>query len=339
MGSAQSRHVITNLSNSQIEYISAVYRKAAAPKLCEKLMQAIYNITSGSSVEEFLCTVDKLIAGSASTACQLCNAYCGLKAGSHINGKATTKGALNAVDQPRALSNDVLAFIRLLLSESAPTIEHSYKNFTKIQLADIDRMLDSIIHHCDYDGTLMRHESFIDCYAKSRPLQRLWKLLFTWAFSIDAVVPESTTAITGINTKVTKPISARSKLVDAFTAFTIECHLPTLPDWKLLYASKTHGKSWTVFMKSLPLAQKSLLVFRDTDGHVFGAYSNVVLKHDPKFTGDSSCFLLSISPSLRVYTASGINSNYIYYNSGQKTLLNGLGFGGQVFNSNQGFLN
>lgn len=40
--------------------------------------------------------------------------------------------------------------------------------------------------------------------------------------------------------------------------------------------------------------------------------------------GDSRCFLFTVSPRLRVYTATGYNEHYMYLNHGQQTMPNGL---------------
>ncbi|KAG8012420.1 TLD domain-containing protein 1 [Nibea albiflora] len=46
-------------------------------------------------------------------------------------------------------------------------------------------------------------------------------------------------------------------------------------------------------------------------------------------SGDSRCFLFTVSPSLRVYTATGYNQHFMYLNQNQQTMPNGLGMGGQ----------
>ncbi|KAI8615269.1 TLD-domain-containing protein, partial [Chytriomyces sp. MP71] len=73
-----------------------------------------------------------------------------------------------------------------------------------------------------------------------------------------------------------------------------------------------------------------LLVLRDSEGHVFGAYSPVPLECSPRFTGNSEAFLFRLQPELHVYPDAGVNSNYVYFNYGTSTLPNGIGFGGQM---------
>ncbi|XP_008302535.1 MTOR-associated protein MEAK7 [Stegastes partitus] len=45
--------------------------------------------------------------------------------------------------------------------------------------------------------------------------------------------------------------------------------------------------------------------------------------------GDSRCFLFTVFPKLRVYTATGYNQHFMYLNQNQQTMPNGLGMGGQ----------
>lgn len=40
--------------------------------------------------------------------------------------------------------------------------------------------------------------------------------------------------------------------------------------------------------------------------------------------GDSRCFLFTVSPKLRVYTATGYNQHFMYLNQNQQTMPNGL---------------
>ena len=40
--------------------------------------------------------------------------------------------------------------------------------------------------------------------------------------------------------------------------------------------------------------------------------------------GDSRCFLFSVYPRLRVYTATGYNQHFMYLNQNQQTMPNGL---------------
>ena len=50
----------------------------------------------------------------------------------------------------------------------------------------------------------------------------------------------------------------------------------------------------------------------------------------PSFFGNSEAFVFQGHPTIRIYRPTRINDNFMYYNSGTKTLSNGIGFGGQM---------
>ncbi|KAH6587230.1 hypothetical protein BASA50_001363 [Batrachochytrium salamandrivorans] len=101
-------------------------------------------------------------------------------------------------------------------------------------------------------------------------------------------------------------------------------------EWNLLFSTKLHGQSWTVFLTALAPAEVSLVILRDRDGHVFGALATSPWVARPDFYGNSSNFLFSLSPKYGIYRSTGINSNFQYINHGRQTLPNGLGLGGQI---------
>lgn len=109
---------------------------------------------------------------------------------------------------------------------------------------------------------------------------------------------------------------------------------PLLPEglsapWSLLFSSKLHGESFTRLVGSCTRKGPSLLLLRDTRGHVFGGFASQSWEVKPQFQGDSRCFLFSVFPCLRMYTCTGYNQNYMYLNRGKQTMPNGLGMGGQ----------
>ncbi|KAJ3090031.1 hypothetical protein HK102_004857 [Quaeritorhiza haematococci] len=59
---------------------------------------------------------------------------------------------------------------------------------------------------------------------------------------------------------------------------------PTVPPraWKQLFSTTTHGKSWTVFQNRIVEANAVLIVIRDSDGFVFGAFNAPALELSPK---------------------------------------------------------
>ncbi|KAL0968216.1 hypothetical protein UPYG_G00263930 [Umbra pygmaea] len=109
---------------------------------------------------------------------------------------------------------------------------------------------------------------------------------------------------------------------------------PQLPDgynmpWKLLFSTHLHGESFTKMVGSCKSSGPTLLLVKDTKGHVFGGFASLGWEVKPQFQGDSRCFLFSVVPCLRVYNCTGYNQHYMYLNQGQQTMPNGLGMGGQ----------
>ncbi|XP_054885948.1 MTOR-associated protein MEAK7 isoform X3 [Poeciliopsis prolifica] len=109
---------------------------------------------------------------------------------------------------------------------------------------------------------------------------------------------------------------------------------PQLPDgcsapWRLVFSTQLHGESFTKMAAALQHHGPTLLLLRDDRGHVFGGYASTAWEIKPQFQGDSRCFLFSVFPTLRVYTATGYNQHFMYLNQHQQTMPNGLGMGGQ----------
>ncbi|XP_019216422.1 MTOR-associated protein MEAK7 [Oreochromis niloticus] len=109
---------------------------------------------------------------------------------------------------------------------------------------------------------------------------------------------------------------------------------PQLPDgysapWRLVFSTRLHGESFTRMVAGLMKRGPTLLLIRDTKGHVFGGFASHTWEVKPQFQGDSRCFLFTVSPKLRVYTATGYNQHFMYLNQNQQTMPNGLGMGGQ----------
>nr|XP_018912413.1 PREDICTED: TLD domain-containing protein 1 [Bemisia tabaci] len=100
-------------------------------------------------------------------------------------------------------------------------------------------------------------------------------------------------------------------------------------DWRLLFSSNLHGESFSMMQKYVLEQGPSVIIVRDSDGHVFGGFANDSWRLGPKFYGDSSCFLFTLSPRFSVSRSTGYNSHYMYINTNQSTLPNGLGMGGQ----------
>ncbi|XP_074487822.1 MTOR-associated protein MEAK7 [Sebastes fasciatus] len=109
---------------------------------------------------------------------------------------------------------------------------------------------------------------------------------------------------------------------------------PQLPDsynapWRLVFSTRLHGESFTRMVTGLTKCGPTLLLVKDTKGHVFGGFASHAWEVKPQFQGDSRCILFTVFPRLRVYTATGYNQHFMYLNQNQQTMPNGLGMGGQ----------
>ncbi|XP_060933319.1 MTOR-associated protein MEAK7 [Limanda limanda] len=115
---------------------------------------------------------------------------------------------------------------------------------------------------------------------------------------------------------------------------TIMFLTPQLPDsysapWRLVFSTQLHGESFTRMVSGLTQHGPTLLLVRDSKGHAFGGFASHRWEVKPQFQGDSRCFLFTVHPRLRVYTATGYNQHFMYLNQNQQTMPNGLGMGGQ----------
>nr|XP_015223588.1 PREDICTED: 1-phosphatidylinositol 4,5-bisphosphate phosphodiesterase gamma-2 isoform X2 [Lepisosteus oculatus] len=99
--------------------------------------------------------------------------------------------------------------------------------------------------------------------------------------------------------------------------------------WRLLFSTRLHGESFSRLCGHIVRKGPTLLLLRDSRGHVFGGFASQSWEVKPQFQGDNRCFLFTVSPSLSVYTYTGYNEHYMYLNHSQQTMPNGLGMGGQ----------
>ncbi|KAF9574071.1 hypothetical protein EC968_007463 [Mortierella alpina] len=102
------------------------------------------------------------------------------------------------------------------------------------------------------------------------------------------------------------------------------------PPLRLLFSSRTSGASFSTLLQKITYQGPTLVVMKDEDGYIFGAYADQDWEQGPKFYGTDRSFLFTIRPKFRIYRPSKLNSNYQYLDSGTKTLPNGMGFGGQL---------
>ncbi|KAL7871065.1 hypothetical protein SRHO_G00085620 [Serrasalmus rhombeus] len=99
--------------------------------------------------------------------------------------------------------------------------------------------------------------------------------------------------------------------------------------WRLLFSTNIHGESFTRLVGNCKSGGPTVLLVKDTKGHIFGGFISHSWEIKPQFQGDSRCFLFSVFPSMHIFTSTGYNQHYMYLNQGQQTMPNGLGMGGQ----------
>lgn len=100
--------------------------------------------------------------------------------------------------------------------------------------------------------------------------------------------------------------------------------------WRLLFSSSSNGESFQLLSSAIIDQGCTILIVKDNSGNVFGGFVSQPWLLKPKFYGDSTCFLFSLYPTLNICVGTGHNDHYMYMNSGQHTLPNGIGMGGQM---------
>lgn len=104
-------------------------------------------------------------------------------------------------------------------------------------------------------------------------------------------------------------------------------HLPNrfkYHDWKLIFSTAMHGTSLLTYYKALEDKEPTLLVIRDTDGHIFGGFASQAWHISKHFFGTGESFLFSIHPTFAIYNWTGADD---YYCIGKRDFL-AMGGGG-----------
>ncbi|GFO16302.1 tld domain-containing protein 1 [Plakobranchus ocellatus] len=123
-----------------------------------------------------------------------------------------------------------------------------------------------------------------------------------------------------------------STILDFSSVLFLNAALPMelQTQWKLIYSNVLHGHSFSRFLQCVTGAgQPSVLVVKDKKKRIFGGFASIPWRIGPKFIGDHACFLFQVGSIFNMYKPTGYNSNYMYLNTQQQTLPNGLGMGGQ----------
>uniref|UniRef100_A0A673KKS1 Nuclear receptor coactivator 7-like n=1 Tax=Sinocyclocheilus rhinocerous TaxID=307959 RepID=A0A673KKS1_9TELE len=82
--------------------------------------------------------------------------------------------------------------------------------------------------------------------------------------------------------------------------------------WKLVYSTAQHGTSLTTLYRQMrELDRPVLMVIKDTDNQVFGAFSSDPFKVSSYCYGTGETFLYSFSPEFQIFRWSGENSYFV----------------------------
>lgn len=103
-------------------------------------------------------------------------------------------------------------------------------------------------------------------------------------------------------------------LLNIEAVWTLRMHIPMrfkYHDWQLAFSTSVHGTSLLTFYKHLDGKAPTVLVVRDTDGHVFGGYASEAWHVSRAFFGTGESFLFSILPNFAVYTWTGADDYYL----------------------------
>ncbi|XP_066470304.1 nuclear receptor coactivator 7 isoform X2 [Tiliqua scincoides] len=82
--------------------------------------------------------------------------------------------------------------------------------------------------------------------------------------------------------------------------------------WRLVYSTQEHGTSLkTLYRKSTALDSPVLLVIKDMDNQIFGAYATHPFRFSDHYYGTGETFLYTFNPLFKVYKWSGENTYFI----------------------------
>jgi hypothetical protein len=75
--------------------------------------------------------------------------------------------------------------------------------------------------------------------------------------------------------------------------------------WTPVFSSQRDGASFAALRRGLGTRLSTVIVIRDSHGHVFGGYALHAWEPQATFFGNECCFIFSLQPRTRIYPASG----------------------------------
>ncbi|XP_018612488.1 nuclear receptor coactivator 7 isoform X2 [Scleropages formosus] len=110
-------------------------------------------------------------------------------------------------------------------------------------------------------------------------------------------------------------LTDQSELLDEFHLQELATHLPARTQgypWRLAYSTIVHGTSLKTMYRNLAhLDSPVLLVIKDMDNQVFGAFASHPFRVSNCCYGTGETFLYSFSPNLKVFRWTGENSYFV----------------------------
>jgi len=106
-----------------------------------------------------------------------------------------------------------------------------------------------------------------------------------------------------------------SRLIDESAFKNIRRQLPSRlrdKNWNCLFSSATDGTSLLTFYRKLEDQGPTVILIRDTGGHIFGGFASVDWKIHPRFFGTGECFLFSAHPKFAYYKWTRANDYFMH---------------------------
>eukprot|EP01024_Parvocaulis_polyphysoides_P047607 TRINITY_DN4514_c1_g3_i5.p1 TRINITY_DN4514_c1_g3~~TRINITY_DN4514_c1_g3_i5.p1 ORF type:complete len:465 (+),score=56.04 TRINITY_DN4514_c1_g3_i5:102-1496(+) len=102
--------------------------------------------------------------------------------------------------------------------------------------------------------------------------------------------------------------------------------------WTQIYHSSRDGRGLSNFMEATKSSDTTLLIIEDTDGNVFGVFTQDTWERRPNFYGKNGLqsFMFRLYPSFQVFHATGNNSNFQWSAQRYEDVPLGIGFGGKT---------